>query len=178
MPALPALFIGRFQPFHLGHLSAIKQVLQKNKKILIVIGSAEANFRPTNPFTCSERIQMIEAALTEAKIDQKHYSIFAVPNIQNFALWPKHIELYLPPFENIYTGSEVVTLLYKNHNQNLKKPYKIVSIQKKLNISAEKVREAILKGQKWQAMVPKSVADLLKKWKCEQRLKDIQESEK
>ena len=36
---MTALFIGRFQPFHKGHLAAIKWILKKEGKIFIVIGS-------------------------------------------------------------------------------------------------------------------------------------------
>jgi len=34
-----ALFIGKFQPFHKGHLFALRQVLKKFDKVIIGIGS-------------------------------------------------------------------------------------------------------------------------------------------
>ena len=35
-----ALIVGRFQPFHKGHLFLIKKALEKANKIIIGIGSA------------------------------------------------------------------------------------------------------------------------------------------
>ena len=175
---MPALFIGRFQPFHLGHLDVIKKAVKKTDRLFIGIGSSEANFRPANPFTASERFQMIEAALIENKIPPEKYTIIPVRNIDNYALWPAHVELYLPPFEKIYTGSDTVKSLYKNFNKNRKQPYQIINVQKELKISSTKIREFILKNKPWEQYVPKSVATLIKKWQGLERLKAIQEAEK
>lgn len=38
---MSALIIGRFQPFHKGHLSVIKMVAEKSDSIIIGIGSAQ-----------------------------------------------------------------------------------------------------------------------------------------
>lgn len=204
---MKSLFIGRFQPVHLGHIDAIKQALKEldqNSKLknhdagenmlYIAIGSTQANFRPNNPFTAGERFQMLEAALEEAKIPHSKYNIVTIPNIDNYALWVAHVQLYLPPFQKIYTGSDVVKELFQNANLQLKKPYQIIDIKKHLKISSTIVREEMLKSarsgstsglsgakskaNKWEQLVPKSVAKLLQSWKAVNRLKNIQESEK
>lgn len=171
-------FLGRFQPFHLGHLSAIKQALKGGGHLLIGIGSSDANYRPANPFTCSERIQMLQAALDEAKIPRDKYSLIAVPNIQNYALWAQHVELYLPPFQKLYTGSPTVTRLFEDYNAKLKHPYTIISVKKELKISSTLVRAAILKNKGWEKLLPNSVTKLIKSWNGIKRLKDVQEAEK
>ncbi len=173
-----ALYIGRFQPFHLGHLDAIKQALAQNDFLYIGIGSTQANFRPNNPFTTGERFQMIEAALEEAKIPHSKYNIVAIPNIDNYALWPFHVIQNLPPFQKIYTGSEVVRELFESTNALLKKPYQVVTVKKQLKITSTEVRARMLKAKKWDQLVPKSVAKLLTSWDAPKRLKNIQESEK
>ena len=53
------LYVGRFQPFHLGHLGAIKEVLKEVDELAIVIGSAQYSHNPSNPFTAGERLVMI-----------------------------------------------------------------------------------------------------------------------
>ena len=65
---MKALFIGRFQPFHKGHLSVVQQAVKENGHLYIGIGSTQYNYEPYNPLTTAERIQIIEAALKEAKI--------------------------------------------------------------------------------------------------------------
>ncbi len=173
-----ALFIGRFQPFHLGHLSVITKAVKENDRLFIGIGSSEANFRPDNPFTCSERFQMIEAALDNQKIAREKYDIVTIRNIDNFALWIQHLELYIPPFEKIYTGSETVKYLFQIHNQSSKTPHPVIEVEKELKISGTRIREKMLQDQAWETLVPKSVALLIKKWDGLNRLKAIQEAEK
>jgi nicotinamide-nucleotide adenylyltransferase len=176
-----ALFIGRFQPFHLGHLAVIKKAIRENDRLFIGIGSSEANYRPANPFTCSERFQMIEAALDEAKIDRRKYEIVTVRNIDNFALWVRHLALYIPPFSRVYTGSDTVKHLFEAYNLISKKPYGIIdinNIKKELKISGTQIRKSMLKDKKWEGLVPKSVKKLIIGWDGVRRLKAVQESEK
>ena len=53
------LLIGRFQPFHLGHLDALKFALSKVEKLWIGIGSSNKPNQKQNPFSADERKQMI-----------------------------------------------------------------------------------------------------------------------
>ena len=63
------LMVGRFQPFHKGHLFLVRQILQDCDELIIAIGSAQFNYSYTDPFTAGERIMMIHAALVESKIN-------------------------------------------------------------------------------------------------------------
>lgn len=175
---MASLFIGRFQPFHLGHLDAIHQALEKNNILYIGIGSANENYLPQNPFTTGERIQMIKAALDEAGIRPEKYMIIPIPNINNYELWPSHVEQYLPPFETLYTCSEIVKTLFENENSKRKHPWKIVTLKKRKNISSTIVRAAMLKNSAWEKKVPPAVTKLLKTWQAETRLKAVQEGKK
>jgi bifunctional NMN adenylyltransferase/nudix hydrolase len=57
------VFIGRFQPFHIGHLSVVERAMKESDKLILVIGSANSARTPRNPLTVSERIDIILAAL-------------------------------------------------------------------------------------------------------------------
>lgn len=54
------IFIGRFQPFHRGHLHSILVGLEHCEKVLVVIGSTHRARNVRNPFTFEERRQMVE----------------------------------------------------------------------------------------------------------------------
>jgi nicotinamide-nucleotide adenylyltransferase len=56
------LYVGRFQPFHLGHLDAIKYTLKEVDELVIVIGSAQYSHNANNPFTAGERLVMVRQA--------------------------------------------------------------------------------------------------------------------
>jgi len=54
-----AVFIGRFQPFHHGHLAVVREALKRALNLCILIGSANAPRSHRNPFTYNERVRMI-----------------------------------------------------------------------------------------------------------------------
>lgn len=164
----PALFVGRFQPFHNGHADALKQVFAKEKYVIICIGSAEDDYLPENPFTAGERHQMIDAVLQSMKIDRGRYAIIPVRNVKHYSLWVKHMETLLPPFGAVYTGSSVTAKLFADDGKYLVSP-----IKKRLNISATTVRKLMLKDRGWKKLVPPSTARLIEEWKGEERIKMV-----
>lgn len=54
-------FAGRFQPFHNGHKAVVDTALTRAKKVALVLGSHDQPRDSRNPFTTSERIEMISA---------------------------------------------------------------------------------------------------------------------
>lgn len=171
-----SLFIGRFQPFHLGHLSVIKEICnsQKNNELLYIgIGSAQDNYLPDNPFTAAERFIMIDTTLQKEGIKPSQYRIIPVPNIQNYALWPRQVEIFIPPFQKLYTGSTIVQKLFEDYNQQLKHPYQIIFIQPTFDISASKIRSLIKNDQEWESLVPPTTLKFLKNIDTIERIKKL-----
>lgn len=167
------LFVGRFQPFHLGHLDIIKKILKENDQIIIAIGSAEKNYVPENPLTAGERVSIIDETLKSEGLDPARYTIIPVRNIDNYALWVDHLNLYVPPYDKIYTGSSIVKACYEGAQSH----HKIVKIKLARPVSATKIRNSILAGTKdWETMVCKKTAELLKKLNFARRLRRIQET--
>ncbi len=60
-----AVFIGRFSPFHNGHLQVVLEALQHSEQLIIAIGSSNAARCPRNPFSFSERSSMIRKTLLQ-----------------------------------------------------------------------------------------------------------------
>jgi bifunctional NMN adenylyltransferase/nudix hydrolase len=58
-----AIFIGRFQPFHVGHLEVIKQGLEQANHVVVLVGSATSPRCHRNPFTFDERRDMIMSSI-------------------------------------------------------------------------------------------------------------------
>ena len=57
------LYIGRFQPFHRGHLSVVRNALEKCDRLVIAIGSAQESRTKRNPFSFEERRHFIWRSL-------------------------------------------------------------------------------------------------------------------
>lgn len=66
------VFIGRFQPFHLGHLSVIENGLAQANQMIILCGSAHQPRSTRNPWSVKEREAMIRGALTEEQNQRVH----------------------------------------------------------------------------------------------------------
>lgn len=82
--------VGRFQPFHLGHLSNIRQAAKLTDKIIIIIGSA---FQPPtykNPFDEQQRMSMILAAT--ADVDASIFIEFNFDSMYNDLAWISRIQ--------------------------------------------------------------------------------------
>lgn len=56
------VFIGRFQPLHIGHEHVIREALTQVKRLIVLVGSANVARDPRNPFTFDERAAMIRSA--------------------------------------------------------------------------------------------------------------------
>lgn len=59
------VFIGRFQPFHQGHFYTIVEALKSCEKVLILIGSDHRARNIRNPWTYSERLELLKNNLKE-----------------------------------------------------------------------------------------------------------------
>lgn len=70
-----AVLIGRFEPFHNGHLSNVKQAFAIADHVQILIGSSYQPRTIKNPFTFEERKAMIFAAIGSA---QNSYNCTAI----------------------------------------------------------------------------------------------------
>jgi len=60
-----AVFIGRFQPLHNGHVENIRNAQKIADNVIVLVGSAFAARNIRNPFTFDERKKMIEAIDTD-----------------------------------------------------------------------------------------------------------------
>lgn len=167
------LFVGRFQPFHKGHLDIIKKILKENDHLIIAIGSAEKNYVLENPLTAGERVFIIDETLKAEKINPSKYTIIPVRNIDNYALWVDHLNLYVPPYDKIYTGSTIIKACYASSQSNKK----LIQIKRVRPISGTALRASMLANTKdWEKLVPPRTKELLKMIKLPARLKQIQDT--
>ncbi|MBT4917362.1 nicotinamide-nucleotide adenylyltransferase [Candidatus Peregrinibacteria bacterium] len=175
-----ALFIGRFQPFHNGHLDIVKKILEDNQRVILAVGSAEKNYLSSNPLTAGERFRVIDESLREAGISSERYAIVPVRNVNNYALWVNHINIYVPPYTRIYTGSPIVKACYEGKYQRpdgtCKTGPEVIQVEKELEVSATKVRESILNKDDWESLVPKAAAKVLKEMELPKRLQTIKDT--
>src|SRR5215831_8655479 len=147
------LMIGRFQPFHKGHLSLARQILQECDELIIAIGSAQLNYSYKDPFTAGERIMMIHMALEEANIDMNRCYLVPVVNDENNARWFGHLRSMVPYFDILYSGNEFVTTLVSGKT-NIVKP----RFSRKKEYNGTNIRKLMSRSLTWKKLVPDSVS--------------------
>ncbi|HII75027.1 nicotinamide-nucleotide adenylyltransferase [Sulfurisphaera tokodaii] len=167
---LRGLYPGRFQPFHLGHLSVIKWALQKVDELIIVIGSAQESHTLANPFTAGERIEMIRESLLEENIDLSSIYLIPVPDILMNNVWVSHVRSFSPNFDIVFARNPLVIRLFKEAGFEIliPPPYD----REKYNSTL--IRRLIIENSdEWKKLVPQKVAEYILKIRGDERLKAI-----
>ena len=149
-----ALFVGRFQPFHLGHLKVIKWILKKCDKIIIVIGSSQESNTEKNPFTFEDRKKMILNTLNSEGIEKKQYKIVEIPDVYDDKKWVDNIVKKIK-FDTIFSMNPWTRRCF----ESFKIPVKDHPMYD--DISGTKIRKMIKKKENWQELVPKEVQKII-----------------
>jgi nicotinamide-nucleotide adenylyltransferase len=168
------LYVGRFQPFHNGHLDAIKYSLSGVDELVVVIGSAQYSHNSYNPFTAGERLVMVRRALYEAGVDASKLWIVPVPDVHLHMLWVSAVEGYTPKFNVVYSNEPLTRRLF------MEAGYKVQDLplfDRKVYMSTL-VREKMVKGESWTTLVPKAVADFILEIDGVNRLRDLARTDK
>ena len=85
-----AVFIGRFEPFHIAHKAVVDQALKKSNKVAIIIGSANAPRSHRNPFSYKERERMIRDAFPDE--DNRIITVPLEDTLYNDEKWVKDVQ--------------------------------------------------------------------------------------
>jgi bifunctional NMN adenylyltransferase/nudix hydrolase len=85
------VFIGRFQPFHIGHLSVIQEGLREAERVIVLIGSAHRPRNSRDPWTVDERSEMVRSAV--GKHDAERVIIAPLIDVlYNDELWVRNVQ--------------------------------------------------------------------------------------
>ncbi|MDO8481383.1 MAG: nicotinamide-nucleotide adenylyltransferase [Nanoarchaeota archaeon] len=147
------LFVGRFQPFHNGHLRDVHDALGFSEKVIIGVGSSEESGTPENPYSFEQRKEMIQRALHDDKIVR--FEIVAIPDINDDGAWVSHVQTTVGKFDVVYTGNAHTRELFE------KAGIAVRGVRFVKGVSGTITREMMAKGEEWKNLVPKSVAAYL-----------------
>jgi nicotinamide-nucleotide adenylyltransferase len=167
------VFVGRFQPFHKGHLEVIKKIVDEVDELVIIVGSSQYSHRLDNPFTAGERITMIRRALEEEGIQLSRIWIIPVPDVHQHALWVSQIVGYSPKFDVVYANEPLTSRLFIEAGFRVKSmPF----IKRKVYLATE-IRKRMLAGENWKELVPSSVASFIEEINGDVRLRELNKTD-
>lgn len=165
-----ALYIGRFQPFHYGHLHSVKWILEREEELIIGIGSAQFSHTWRNPFTAGERILMITRVLRAENLMDRVY-ISAIPDTDTqHNMWVSMVKTYSPPFDRVYTNDPLSRLLFEEAGIEV---YSIPYYNRE-KYEATLIRKMIATGNdEWKKLVHPEVVRVIMEIGGEERLREI-----
>lgn len=167
------LFVGRFQPFHYGHLAAVKFALKQVDYLYVVVGSAQISHQRDNPFTAGERISMIKSALDGNAVDPSKWMSIPIADADSHSLWVSSVESMLPKFDVVFTNDSLTLLLFKEQGIAVRS----VPFLDRRRFSATKVRHRILERRDWKSLVPREVAKLVVKFGGVERVTELRKKD-
>lgn len=150
------LFVGRFQPFHHGHLGAVRRIAQQHDELIVGIGSANVSHTATNPFTAGERLEMIRGALKDAQV--AHVLPVPIPDVGRNAVWVAHVASLVPRFTVAHTNNPLPARLFREAGYQVAP----VPFVERAKYEATHIRAEIAKGgDHWKTLVPPAVAKII-----------------
>ncbi|MFQ5440373.1 MAG: nicotinamide-nucleotide adenylyltransferase [Nitrosopumilaceae archaeon] len=167
------MMMGRFQPFHLGHLDLVQQILKECDEVIITITSSQFNYLEKDPFTAGERIDMIHDSLKESDLDMSRCWIVAIENQFNIATWPSYLKSMLPHFDKVYSGNEYVKMLLSDFGVDVVAP--VFLDREKYN--ATRIRSMMISADNWKELVPSAVSKFMDKINAKNRLEIISQTD-
>ena len=164
---MDGLLIGRFQPFHLGHLNAVLFGLSRAENLFIGIGSSNKSSERKNPFSAEERTEMIISSIDSSMIDR--IKIFDIPDVDNHEKWTFEIDQIVPKYDVVFTNDEFTKTLF----EKLKIDVIPVVLKDREKFEGTNIRKLITDDENWQDLVPRGTRKVLDKINAKERLKNL-----
>ena len=162
------MLIGRFQPFHNGHLTAIKTLLKKSGELVVVIGSSEDFMSPENPFTSGERLEMMRLAFSKSELSRLIF--VPIRDVNDNSIWVDHVLSQVPAIDEVYSNNQLVKMLFSRHGVMVHS----TTLKDRGNLEGTNIRILIAKADhSWKKLMPPKVAKFLDQIEAEKRLSKI-----
>ena len=164
---MKALFIGRFQPFHNGHLKVVQNASKEYDEVIIGIGSSQYGHTSENPFTSDERKLMIEKSLE--KIGINNYKIISIPDLHNPPKWVDHVLSIVSDFDVVISNNSLTKRLFSEKDYNVKE----TPLYEKKKYSGREIRRRMINSEPWDDLVPTEVLNFIKDIDGVNRVKEL-----
>lgn len=153
-----ALIVGRFQPFHNGHLYLLKKTLEAADKMILAVGSSNV-LNEDNPLSFEIRVKMLEKVIKEEGLSEKVLKIVPSPDDPSDDIWLKLLLKNAGKFDIAVGNNDWTNGILKDAG------YKVLEI-KYLNRDIYQgvvIRQLFKTGGNWQTLVPEYLIEFINK---------------
>jgi nicotinamide-nucleotide adenylyltransferase len=159
-------YIGRFQPFHDGHLSMVEHIADEVDEVVVGIGSAGDSHRMHDPFTAGERIMMITKAL--ADVDVLSYPV-PIEDLDRNSVWVSHVQSMSPTFDVAYSNNPLVIQLFEEAGIEVRQS----RMFNREELEGNEIRQAMVDGGDWESRVPAEVVEVIEEIDGVERIRQV-----
>ena len=159
-----ALYLGRFQILHKGHLSVLKYIDAQPDVDELVIGIGSTQYSRNNksfekplilnPFTFEERKEYVEATVKNNLM--KPYMIVGIMDQHNYARWAAYTLSITPKISYIYTNGRGEIDVFT------KLGYECRNFPTPLHYNATLIRELMANEGPWERFIPDEAVVVIK----------------
>nr|MDO8085101.1 adenylyltransferase/cytidyltransferase family protein [Candidatus Sigynarchaeum springense] len=144
------MFLGRFQPFHRGHLKCLEEIKKQARDVIVAIGSAQYSRDGRNPLSYNERRDAIQHVIEREKLGFKNVFFIPIPDIHDERLWMQNIKFLFGDAIELHSNNDWVRGLATGAG---------IRLGKKLafevgSLNGSNARELMRTGGNWQSLVP------------------------
>ncbi len=151
-----ALLVGRFQPFHLGHLYLVKKALSLAGRLVIGVGST--NIRDDdNPLDWTARRSMLEMVLEKEGLRDRVDRIVPLADYFNDQKWLDNVLARAGTFDAVIGNNPWTNRILG------KAGFKVIEVPffKRYRYEGREIRKLFRAGKTWQDRVPEYLQDLM-----------------
>lgn len=169
-----ALYLGRFQLFHLGHWDVLQHIDAQADvdEIVIAIGSTQYDWQhkspewpwANNPFTYAERREMIERSIDGRGGLGKPWSLCGVPDTHEHESWFAGLVATVGEFACLYSSDPKERKFFAAHDKEGR------DFPRRFSFHAGSIRKRIADGVDYRPFVPEGTAALIERVDARARL--------
>ena len=159
--------IGRFQPFHSGHLRLVERIAEDVDELVIGIGSADASHTRRNPFTAGERVMMIRKTLESHDITDY---VVPIEDLERNSVWVSHVKSMAPEFDVAYSNNSLVVRLFSEAGIEVRQ----TEMFDRDDLKGSEIRRQMVEDGDWRQHVPEPVQAVIEEIDGVGRLREIE----
>lgn len=150
------LLVGRFQPFHKGHLQLIKKSFNYINTMIIGVGSV-GKVDADNFLSFKERKAMLKMVIKKEGWDDKVNKIVPLKDFNNDKLWLEHSLEVCGKIDVVIGNNEWTNGIFERGGY----PVLRLGYYKRYLYEGVKIRKLMQEGGDWENRLPKYIVPLL-----------------
>jgi bifunctional NMN adenylyltransferase/nudix hydrolase len=173
------IFIGRFQPFHIGHESVIRKALALSDKVIVLVGSAYQPRTVRNPWDFNEREGFMRLAFSEEEnrrilafplLDQTYNNQLWIKSVQQLVAGVVHNKIASKPKVGLIGHQKDGSSFYLSQFPQWERE----EVENYQNISSTEIREHYFSDEEFTNSLNSNISLALEKFKSTKAFEQVQ----